>query len=278
MKHHRFQIVPLFILLVACGSPTSDSAQCVEGEINACHCASGSAGMQTCEGDNYSACSCAGPGSSGAQCSAGAANAYECCLLGGGGCESLEAYEDCCLSGTCAAGSAIACLAGYTTTTVDACNAALGACNAGESGSGSGTEQRNCTGAETTTCVCEAGSPNTSVTCDDTPPTNALCCETSGFPSSGSCECTAPVCYTLNGGCFCEAALPPPQGAIIVDSCTAPSDGTCCMDDSEDICVCIPGTCSPNGQTAIPSCSPTVLTCNPHDSNGRTEGTSSCTD
>lgn len=63
-----------------------------------------------------------------ATCVKGAENFYECCGLGGGSCTTPEQNAACCENRNCASGKLLACMANYTPSSVDACNAALTAC------------------------------------------------------------------------------------------------------------------------------------------------------
>ncbi len=100
---------------------------------------------------------------------------------------------------------------------------------------------------------------------------SAVCCATSGFPGSGSCECTQPdatangnKCFTWqvsgNSGrsCGCVGAPPAATGTISSvqpepSGTCAPTGGDCCQ--SADGCYCYPsGVKCLTSQTKVTSC------------------------
>jgi hypothetical protein len=63
------------------------------------------------------------------QCSTGAGNFYICCGIAGGGCDSVQQYDDCCLNPSCKSGKIIACMANQNGTDVASCAAAINKCS-----------------------------------------------------------------------------------------------------------------------------------------------------
>jgi hypothetical protein len=82
----------------------------------------------------------------------------------------------------------------------------------------------------------------------------AVCCASSGFPSSGSCACTAIRCFAkTDGSCYCSDAQANPTDTSI-DTCQSPAGGHCCLDKPNGFCGCgTVITCSA-ASTTVSSC------------------------
>jgi hypothetical protein len=154
--------------------------------------------------------------------------------------------------------------------------ALLVACSSGGGGNApTATSQLVCrTTYEGCRCSMASTSNPTPFECSSTALDGTLCCASSGYPSSGYCECTKPTnavqCWSYqtagspNRSCVCSKT-PPATDAHTTDirpatSCS-PSGSTFCCSDSSD-CYCYGGTgaCWAT-QTQVSSCSAKAGTC-----------------